>query len=118
MAENSTRSELFELFSDRRTIRILHETDESPRSVQQLADICDVSGPTVYRHVNTLLDHDLLTQETKIDTKGNHYTVYKNNVKTVDISISPPADEITVDLNFCDSVDRFQQLWEDMKHES
>jgi predicted transcriptional regulator len=118
MGDDRGANELFELFSDRRTIRILHETDRTPRSVQELADICDASGPTLYRHVDTLLEHDLLQQETEIDAQGNHYTVYENNIGRATIEISPDTGEIDVDLAYRDSVEQFKHLWEEMRHDS
>lgn len=117
MGGDRDRDELFDLFSEERTIRILHETHQTPRSVQELADICDVSGPTLYRHVNALLEHDLLHEETKIDTQGNHYTVYENNIRDATIELTPATDEIHVDLTYRDPVEQFKHLWDDMKHD-
>ena len=118
MDDGREENDLFDLFSDRRTIRILHETDHEPRSVQELADVCNASEPTLYRHVNTLLEYDLLQQETEIDTQGNHYTVYENNIRSATVEISPASDEVHVDLTYRDSVDQFKRLWEEMKHDS
>jgi predicted transcriptional regulator len=118
MRGNGGESELFDLFSDRRTIRILQETDQTPRSVKELSAICDVSEPTLYRHVNTMLEHDLLQQETEIDTGGNHYTVYENNIRSATVDITPSSDEIHVDLTYRDSVEQFKHLWEGMKRDS
>lgn len=83
-----------------------------------MSDICDVSGPTLYRHVNTLLEHDLLQQETELDAQGNHYTVYENNTRRATIEIFPDTGEIKVDLPYRDSVERFKHLWEEMRHDS
>jgi predicted transcriptional regulator len=118
MGDNGDGRELFELFSDRRTVRILHETDQEPRSVKELADACDVSGPTLYRHVNTLVEKNLLQQETNIDTDGNHYTVYKNNIRNATVTITPATDDIRVELTYRDSVEQFKRLWEDIRHDS
>jgi predicted transcriptional regulator len=118
MGERSDWDKLFELFSDRRTTRILYETGQTPRSVKELADICDASGPTLYRHVNTMLEYDLLQQETRIDAQGNHYTVYQSNIESATIEITPVTDEVHVDLTYRDSVEQFKHLWEGMKRDS
>lgn len=118
MGADGDRNELFELLSDQRTTRILYKTDQTPHSVKELADICDASGPTLYRHVNTMLEYDLLQQETEIDAQGNHYTVYENNIQSATIEITPVTEEIHVDLTYRDSVERFKHLWEGMKHDS
>jgi predicted transcriptional regulator len=118
MGATSDGNELFDLFSDRRTIRILHETDQNPRSVKELSTICEASEPTLYRHVNAMLEHDLLQQETEIDTGGNHYTVYENNIRSASVEITPSSDEIRVDLTYRDSAEQFKHLWEELKRDS
>jgi predicted transcriptional regulator len=118
MGGEDGRRDLFDLLSDERTMQILTETDGDSRSVEQLADACEASGPTLYRHVNALLDHDLLQQETEIDARGNHYTVYRSNVQSVDIRLDPSEEAVHIDLTYRDSVDQFKHLWEEMKHDS
>lgn len=64
-----------------------------------------------------MLDRGLLHEETATDADGNHYTVYRNNVRRTDISIAPRADEVTVDITYEDATDQFKHLWEDLKHD-
>lgn len=110
-------TELFELFSAPRTLAILHATDEEPQSVDQLAETCDASDPTIYRQVNEMVDRDLLEADTEIGEDGHHYTVYRNNVERVDVRLKPPDDDVHVDLIYKRAADQFKHLWEDMSHE-
>lgn len=117
MADGGGRRELCELFCAPRTQTILHETDGQPRSVPELAAVCDASEPTLYRQVNEMLDRGLLREETETDADGNHYTVYRNNVRSADITIDPRSDDVTVDITYDDTSDQFKHLWEDLKHD-
>jgi predicted transcriptional regulator len=112
-----SHSELFELFSAPRTLAILHATDEAPQSVDQLAETCGASEPTIYRQVNEMADRDLLTEGTEVGEDGHHYTVYRNNVERVDVRLEPPDDGVHVELTYKRAADQFKRLWEDMSHE-
>lgn len=117
MGEDAGERDLLELLAAERTMQILSETDGKPRSVEELTDVCEASGPTLYRHVNAMLEHDLLQEETELDAGGNHYTVYRNNVRDVVIKLDPAAADVVVDLTYRDAADQFEQLWEDMKYD-
>jgi predicted transcriptional regulator len=117
MGDGTGERALCELFCAPRTTKILTETDGAPKSVQELSAVCDASDPTLYRQVNDLLDRGLLREETQTDEGGNHYTVYRNNVKRADIRIDPETDDVTVDLTFKDTSDQFKRIWEDMRHD-
>ena len=56
--------------------RILELTDEQSRSGEDVADGCEASLPTVYRHVDDLASAGLLTEHTEYDAQGNHYNTY------------------------------------------
>ncbi|WP_311172190.1 helix-turn-helix domain-containing protein [Halobellus ordinarius] len=118
MENGAGRRELRELLCAPRTKKILHETERKPQSVGELSTVCDASEPTLYRQVNSLLDRGLLREETEIDDNGNHYTVYRNNVKRADIQIRPQNSEVEIDLTFKDVSDQFKNLWEDLRNDS
>lgn len=117
MGDGTGQRELCELFCAPRTVTILNETDGEPLSVRELSAACDASNPTLYRQVNDLLDRGLLREETAADENGNHYTVYRNNVKRVNITVEPRSGDVRVDLTFKDTTDQFKHLWEGMKHD-
>lgn len=109
--------ELFDLVIEPTTRAVLEAVNDEPLSAKELADRCDVSGPTMYRRVNAMEEFDLLTTGTQIDPNGNHYTVYESNVDQIEVEIDPSNGEVTVDLTYRDSTDQFIHLWEGLRHQ-
>lgn len=95
----------------------LRLVDGQALSVKELADRCDVSGPTMYRKVNELEELDLLEAETRIDPNGNHVTVFRNNVDRIDVSVEPSEGDVVVDIVRRHSADRFKDLWSGLKEQ-
>ena len=83
-------------------------------SAEEFADHCDVSLPTVYRHVETLVDLGMLEEQTRIDPDGNHYTVYRTNLDYVRFDLHRSGFLATVRRRL-DVVDRFGDLWGDLE---
>lgn len=81
-----------------------------------LTDTCDASRATVYRRVDDLLDHDLLTEQLKIDETGNHYTVYEANLDHIDIHLADGDFEVTVTRRE-DAADRITRIWDELRGE-
>lgn len=97
------------------TQSILRAIDSEPLSAKELADHCDVSGPTMYRKVNTMKEYDLLNEGTEIDRNGNHYTVYESNVDAIQIAIDPSETAIDIDVTYRDTTEQFIHLWEGLR---
>lgn len=95
----------------------LQTVDSQALSVKEIAERCDVSGPTMYRKVNVLEELDLLEAETRIDPNGNHVTVYRSNVDRVDVSLDPGEDDLDVEVVRRRSADRFKDLWSGLKEQ-
>ena len=96
---------LFDLLVDPTTRTLLQAVDEQSLSAKELAEQCDVSGPTTYRKVNDMLEFDLLEARTELDGDGNHYTVYDSNVDHVQISIDPGENRTTVSVTYRQGTD-------------
>lgn len=60
--------------------RILAQTQERPRSVDEIAERTDTCPSTVYRHVNALEERGFLAAEIRISSDGTHYRVYEADV--------------------------------------
>lgn len=116
-ADGGDSPELFDLVIEPTTRAVLEAVDDEPLSAKELADRCDVSGPTMYRRVNAMEEFDLLTTGTQIDPNGNHYTVYESNVDQIEVEIDPSNGEVSVDLTYRDSTDQFIHLWEGLRHQ-
>lgn len=97
--------------------KALSLVDGQALSVKELADRCDVSGPTMYRKVNVLEELDLLEAETRIDPDGNHVTVFRSNVDRIDVSVDPSEDDLGVEVVRRRSADRFKDLWSGLKEQ-
>ncbi|WP_049902904.1 winged helix-turn-helix domain-containing protein [Halococcus agarilyticus] len=92
---------------------ILVAAHSEPRSAQEFADRCDISLPTVYRRVNTLVDQGLLKENLQVDPDGNHYTVYVSNLDSLEFALETAGFVASVRLRR-DIVDRFGEFWRDL----
>lgn len=90
---------------------ILELLSERPRPAKELASELDLSLKTIYRHVESLEEHELVREQQLIDDSGNHYAVYETSVDEVEVTISPEAGEIDVEVRPKDNVDSFVTLW-------
>lgn len=103
--ENSPE-ELLDVFGDERARRILLLTSDSPMSATALADELDVSRPTVYRRVNTLVKCGLLREDVEIDIDGHHYRTFEAVLNEITFSVEDGHLRVTVGVNES-LVDRF-----------
>lgn len=69
----------------------------------------------MYRKVNTMQEYNLLNEGTEIDRDGNHYTVYTNNVETIQIAIDPQEETPEIDVTYRSTTEQFIHLWEGLK---
>lgn len=88
--------ELLDLLGAALNRQILLRTCQDPRSADAVAERCDASLPTVYRHVADLESAGLLTEEIQYDAEGNHYKTYAAALR--ELSVRLEAGELTVDL--------------------
>ncbi|MBP1985761.1 winged helix-turn-helix domain-containing protein [Halolamina salifodinae] len=76
--------------------QILELTDERPRSAEEVAERCEASLPTVYRHVDDLVSAGLLVERTQYDDDGNHYKTYVTTL--LEATVRLDDGELTVEL--------------------
>ena len=81
--------------------RILELTDEQTRSAEDVAERCDASLPTVYRHIDDLASAGLLTERTEYDTQGNHYKTYATALREATIRVED--GELTIAVSTVDA---------------
>lgn len=82
--------------------RILELTDERPRSAEEVAERCEASLPTVYRHVDDLVSSGLLAERTQYDDEGNHYKTYVTTLSEATVRLD--GGELTVDVVTAEAV--------------
>jgi len=85
------------LLADETTQRILVETTDRPMSADELSDACDVSPQTVYRRLEELQQHDMITEAVEIDDDGHHHSVYTATLDQVTIELT--ADGFRFELS-------------------
>lgn len=93
---------------------ILEATTTEPRSAEELEERCDVSLPTIYRRLETLVEFDLLEEHTRADPDGHHYTVYEARVERVVLELEDDGFSIRVTRRDR-MADRFTQFVEDVR---
>jgi DNA-binding transcriptional ArsR family regulator len=62
--------ELLDTIGDEMARRVLIAVSKNPQSAKGLAETCDMSLPTVYRRVDVLMDHGLITEQTAVADDG------------------------------------------------
>lgn len=89
-ANESPGAELLELLSDEYVRRLLAALEGAPRPACDLVRRCDMSKSTIYRRLNRLQEHGLVSTHTEIDPDGHHRKVYEARLERVTVE---PVDE-------------------------
>lgn len=105
--------DVFDLFGDALTRRILVIASEQPLSADELAGSLDTSHPTVYRRINALLEYDLLKERQQIDAEGNHYKTFETTLNRIAFEIDDGGYDIDIRMRQS-IVDQFGDLWSDL----
>jgi len=94
-------NDLLDLLSDQYTARILEALSVEPRPARDLASICDMSRPTVYRRLDRLREHGLVLAGEDLDPEGHHRKVFVTSLDRVTVELV--SDDPTVHLVLHDS---------------
>jgi len=114
--DSRTVEEMLNTIGDERARDVLAAVATEPRSAKELADACEMSLPTVYRRLELLQEHDLVSEQTAVADDGNHYNVYTCNFDSTVIKLDD--GEYDVKIYRSENVpDRFTQLWDDLAGE-
>lgn len=87
-------TEILDLLGDEYTSRILEALSVEPRPARELVSVCDMSRPTVYRRLDRLEDHDLVSTDTTIDSDGHHRKVFETTLERVTIELVDDAPTV------------------------
>lgn len=88
--------ELMDTIGDEMARRLLIAVRKNPQSAKELAESCEMSLPTVYRRMDALMDHGLVTERTVVTDDGNHYKEYQCNFDRTLISLSDQQFDIEI----------------------
>jgi DNA-binding transcriptional ArsR family regulator len=112
--DDDTVREIASLLADECTQTILIETANQSISPDELSEICDVSPQTIYRRIDDLTDHDLVTEDLEPDAAGHHTKVYTATFDRAIIDLTPDGFELQ--LSRRDRMaDRFTQFVEEVR---
>lgn len=115
MTTDGELSEITELLDDPYARDILAEASIEPVSAKMLSEHCDASLPTVYRRIEQLQEHDLLTAQQQLDPDGNHYKTYEARLEGVAIDLTDGTYSVEITRTKQGAADRFSDLVEDLK---
>ncbi|MFW5950135.1 MAG: ArsR/SmtB family transcription factor [archaeon] len=116
MDDERTIEEILDTIGDQHARHVLAAVSEISKSAKELSEELDLSLPTVYRRLEILEEHDLVSERTKVAEDGNHYKVYQSNFESTVIRLE--NDEYQVRIYRSENLpDRFGQLWDDLNVE-
>jgi predicted transcriptional regulator len=114
--EDRSIEEVLDTIGDKHARQVLATISREPKSAKELAEECDLSLPTIYRRVEMLDEHDLVTEQTLVAEDGNHYKIYESNFESTVISLQ--EDEYEVRIYREENLpDRFGKLWDELRAE-
>lgn len=109
---------VFDVFGDDLSRRILVLASHRPVSAAMLADRLDASKPTIYRRVNTLAEYDLVKERIHPDREeGNHHKRFETTLKRATFEIADGGFDVNLALRR-DLVDQFEAFWEELEESS
>jgi len=88
--------EVLDTIGDEIARRLLIAVRKEPQSAKGLAESCELSLPTVYRRIDALMDHGLVTERTVVADDGNHYKEYRCNFDSTVISLGDQQFDIEI----------------------
>ncbi|WP_257297891.1 helix-turn-helix domain-containing protein [Haloarchaeobius sp. FL176] len=105
--------EILDTIGDETAREVLAAVSEEPRSAKEVAEFCDLSLPTVYRRIEMLKEHELISSETLVARDGNHYDAFKSNFDATVIRLK--EDEYDIRIYRKENLpDRFSSLWDEL----
>lgn len=106
--------EIIELNSRQAPRCILAAANDQSCTAEELVDECDVSTPTIYRHVDVLQEHGFLEETIRIDRSGDHRKAYETTLDRVCLTFvdGVVGADIHVRQNF---IDKFSSFWSDLE---
>jgi predicted transcriptional regulator len=116
VCEDSPPREILTLLGDEHVQTILSVTSEQPMSASELSDMCNVSSVTIYRRLEQLVEHDLVSAQDEIAADGNHFKKYEATVEHIGVRLDQGEFQVNVGSRMQDDAsDRFKRMWDDIR---
>lgn len=93
--------ELLDLLGDQYTVRILEALSVESRPARELASLCDMSRPTVYRRLERLQEHGLASTDEDLDPGGHHRKVFATSLERVTVGLIDDDPTLHLVLDEC-----------------
>lgn len=108
---------VLDLLGDEYARTILLATDGTAKSAGELNEQHNLSRPTISRRVNSLVDHHLLTEHTRVDAEGgHHFHAYEAAIDRLVVQLSDGEFDVQLELRG-DAADRFTRMWHQLRDE-
>lgn len=105
--------EILDTIGDAYARDVLAAICREPQSVKDVSRELGYSTQTVYRRIDLLEEHDLVSSRTRIAEDGNHHQVYDSNFDGVLISVDDAEYDVEI-YRREDLPERFGNLWDDL----
>lgn len=105
--------EILDAMGDPYARDVLAAICREPRSAQDIATMLEHSLQTVYRRIDLLEEHGLVTSQIQIAGDGNHYRVFEAAFDNVLISVEDEQYDVRI-YQRENLPDRFTQLWSEL----
>jgi predicted transcriptional regulator len=113
MDDDMPIEKVLDTIGNREARDVLAAISRQPASAKELAEELDVSLPTVYRRIEALEEHDLVTHRTAVADDGNHYKLYECNFDSTVVRLRD--DEYDIRIYRRENLpDRFGRLWDEL----
>lgn len=113
MDDERALEDVLDTIGDEGARRILAAINRDPRPAKELAAETGLSLPTVYRRLDRLEEHDLVTERTAVAADGNHRGVYASNFDSTVIALQDDGYRVRI-RHRDDPSDRFSLLWDEL----
>lgn len=113
MSTDRPIEEILDTMGDQHARRVLIALSQNELSAKNLSEETGLSLPTIYRRIEMLKEHDLVSEKTIVAEDGNHYRVFECNFDSTLIRLSD--DEFDVRIYRTENLpSRFDNLWDDL----
>lgn len=106
-----TLAEVVSLLDDDHVRTILAATSAEPRSVEELAERCELSPSNVYRRVGELAEADLVAERTRPRSDGHHESVYVATLDAFELEFADGEVSWSLERSRTDVADELTRLW-------
>lgn len=89
---------VFDLVGNELARKILVLTSEEALSAEELAQRCDASQPTVYRRLDALESYDMVREQTRYDSDGNHRSAYACRLEELRFGVEDGGFTVDIEL--------------------